>query len=208
MLHTLLEELNTKYKDHSIVVIDDGSDYNVKPYLNLCDYHRLEHNGKEKFYVNWSYCFRLCEDSKDNFFMFLPDDFSQIDSERINTIYETHKELYAYNLLNDGRPTFWTPVKPTSVTVAGIESIQTSYVDGGYFTNRRTLERISFIQDYVISSRFVFPNISSGVGETQSRKYWKSGIPMYIPNKSMCYHGTHDSVMHYELRKKQPLVSL
>ena len=208
MLLTLLQELNAKYEHERIVVIDDGSDYNAKPYLKLCDYHRLEHNGKEKFYVNWSYCFALCEDSCDDFFMFLPDDFSNIDCARINTIYETNKELYAYNLLNDGRPPFWTSVKPRSVTVAGIKSIQTSYVDGGYFTNRRTLEKISFIQDYVIPSRFAFPNISSGVGETQSRKYWINGIPMYIPEKSMCYHGTHDSVMHYELRKRQPLISI
>lgn len=207
MLLSLLEELKTKYSKERIVVIDDGSTYNPKPMLKLCEYHRLNHKGKNEFYLNWMYAFSICEQSDDDFFMFLPDDFTFIDKARIDHIYKNTNTMFAYNLLNDGRPPCWTPIVPYSTTVAGVESIQTSYVDCGYFTNRKTLERIQFTQEYIHPDRFLTPDISSGVGYTQSRKYYLFNIPMYIPKSSMCYHGTHDSVMHYEIRKQQPLLS-
>lgn len=207
MLLTLLEELKIKYSKERVIVIDDGSTYNPKPMLNLCEYYRLNHKGKNEFYLNWMYAFSICEQSDDDFFMFLPDDFTFIDKARIDHIYKNTDTMFAYNLLNDGRPPCWTPIVPHNTTVAGVESIQTSYVDCGYFTNRKTLKQIQFVQDYVHPDRFLIPDISSGVGYTQSRKYYLFNIPMYIPKSSMCYHGRHDSIMHLQLRKKQPLVS-
>ena len=206
MLEQLLDELNYKFPTERIIVIDDGSTYLV-PFLHKCEYHRLVHKGKEFFWVNWEYAFTICEQSDDDFFMFLPDDFSNIDSVRINDIYNIKDGLYAYNLLNDSRPPCWTPIKHIEERVAGVPSIRSSFVDCGYFTNRATLEAINFEQDYIHPDRFTREDISSGVGQTQSRKFYKLGIPMYIPKKSLCYHGEHDSVMHYELRKIQPLIS-
>jgi hypothetical protein len=111
-------------------------------------------------------------------------------------------------LLNDGRPQCWTPIKKKETTVAGVESYQVSYCDGGYFTNRETLEAIHFEQEFISFRRFDRGHISSGVGETQSRAFWKLGIPMYCPKKSLCFHGEHESKMHPELRKLEPLKSL
>ena len=190
------------------IVIDDGSDFDPMPFVGMCDFHRLRHKGKEQYFLNWQYAFKICAESTDDFFLFLPDDFLNVDHKTIEYLYTNLNGKYAYNLLNDGRPQCWTPVKRKEVTLAGVESYRVSYCDGGYFTNRETLEAIDFEQEFISFRRFDVQNISSGVGETQSRKFYKSYIPMYCPKKSLCYHGEHDSVMHYELRKKEPLKSL
>lgn len=190
------------------IVIDDGSDFDPMPFVGMCEFHRLEHKGKEQYFLNWQYAFEVCKQSNHDFFLFLPDDFLQIDFDTIHKLHSQIKGKYAYNLLNDGRPKIWTYIEHKEVKVEGVDSIQVSYCDGGYFTNRQTLEAINFEQDFITSSRFGRSKISSGVGESQSRKLWKLGIPMYIPKKSLCYHGEHESVMHPELRKEQPLISL
>lgn len=189
------------------VVIDDGSDFDPLLFAKKCEFHRLRHKGKEQYFLNWQYAFEICKQSDDDFFLFIPDDFSDIDYVRIDAIFNIMDGLFAYNLLNDGRPSCWTPIKKKETTVAGVESYQVSYCDGGYFTNRETLEAIQFEQEFISFRRFDRENISSGVGETQSRKFWKAGIPMYCPKKSLCYHGEHESKMHTELRKIQPLIS-
>ena len=189
-------------------VIDDGSDFDAMQFVARSYFHRLRHKGKEQYYLNWQYAFEICKQSDDDFFLFLPDDFLQIDFDTIHKLHSQIKGKYAYNLLNDGRPQCWTYVKHKEVNVEGFDSVQVSYCDGGYFTNRQTLEAINFEQDFITCRRFDRSNISSGVGESQSRKFWKLGIPMYIPKKSLCYHGEHESMMHPELRKKQPLISL
>ena len=190
------------------IVIDDGSNFDPMPFLGMCEFHRLEHKGKEQYFFNWQYAFEICKQSDDDFFLFLPDDFLSVDHKTIEHLYTNVKGKYAYNLLNDGRPKIWTYIEHKEVKVEGVDSIQVSYCDGGYFTNRQTLEAINFEQDFITSSRFGRSKISSGVGESQSRKFWKLGIPMYIPKKSLCYHGEHESMMHPELRKEQPLISL
>jgi hypothetical protein len=190
------------------VIIDDGSSFDPMPIAKKSYFHRLRHKGKEQFFLNWQYAFKICAESTDDFFLFLPDDFLNVDYKTIEQIHTNAKGKYIYNLLNDGRPQCWTPIKKKETTVAGVDSYRVSYCDGGYFTNRETLEAIHFEQEFISFRRFDREDISSGVGETQSRRFWKLGIPMYCPKKSLCFHGEHDSVMHYELRKKEPLKSL
>ena len=188
-------------------VIDDGSTFDCMPLVRKSYFHRLRHKGREQYYINWQYAFEICKQSSDDFFLFIPDDFLHINHNTIQHIYQNTEGKYVYNLLNDGRPPCWTPVVHKPVSVAGINSVRVSYVDCGYFTNRATLEAINFEQDFVSAFRFRRPGASSGVGLTQSRKMYKKFIPMYIPQKSLCYHGEHESKMHPQLRKIQPLIS-
>ena len=190
------------------IVIDDGSDFDALLFAKKCQFHRLQHKGKNQYFLNWQYAFEICKQSDDDFFLFLPDDFLQIDFDTIHKLHSQIKGKYAYNLLNDGRPKIWTYVEHKEVNIEGIDSIEVSYCDGGYFTNRQTLQAINFIQQNIPIDRFKRENISSGVGESQSRAFWRANIPMYCPKKSLCYHGTHESVMHPKLRKIQPLISL
>jgi len=188
-------------------VIDDGSDFDCMPFVGKCFFHRLRHKGREQYYLNWQYAFEICKQSDDDFFLFLPDDFLNVEHVKIKHIHSNVHGKYTYNLLNDGRPPCWTPVKHHKADIAGVPSIRVSYTDCGYFTNRKTLEAIDYKQDFISMFRFRRPGASSGVGLTQSRRYYKKFIPMYIPQKSLCYHGEHESKMHPELRKIQPLIS-
>ena len=188
-------------------VIDDGSDFDCMPLVCKSYFHKLRHKGREQYYLNWQYAFDMCKQSSDDFFLFIPDDFLHINHNTIQHIYQNTEGKYVYNLLNDGRPPIWTPIKHTPVEIAGIKSIQVSYTDCGYFTNRATLEAIHFEQEFVSYKQTARPGSSSGVGYTQSRNFYKNFIPMYIPQKSLCYHGEHKSMMHPELRKIQPLIS-
>ena len=51
------------------------------------------------------------------------------------------------------------------------------------------------------------PNKSSGVGHQITRKFRQQHVTMYTPKTSLVYHGEHDSVMHYEERKRIKLIS-
>jgi hypothetical protein len=188
-------------------VIDDGSDFDPMPFARLSYFHKLEHKGREQFYLNWQYAFEICKQSDEDFFLFIPDDFLNVNHSKIKHIYDTLQGRYAYNLLNDARPQIWTPIKHHDVEVAGVPSERVSYADCGYFTNRETLQAINFTQDDISVSRFDRSENSSGVGWSQSRRFHKKFVPMYIPKKSLCFHGAHESMMHKELRKKQPLIS-
>lgn len=188
-------------------VIDDGSDFDVMPFVSKSYFHKLKHKGKEHFYKNWQYALDICKQSDDDFFLFLPDDFINVEHTKINYIKSNVQGPYVYNILNDGRPEIWTPIKHKKTEVAGIPSFFSSYVDCGYFTNRETLKSIQFKQENISVARFERSMASSGVGWSQSRAFYKKGIPMYFPQKSLCYHGEHESMMHPKLRKIQPLVS-
>lgn len=190
------------------IVIDDGSDFDCMPFVSSSYFHKLRHKGREQYFLNWQYALALCAKSDDDFFLFLPDDFINVDYKTIKHIYNNLDGKYTYNLLNDGRPPIWTPIKHTLVNIAGVKSMRVSYTDCGYFTNRATLEAINFEQEFVSYKQTVRPGSSSGVGYTQSRNFYKNFIPMYIPQKSLCYHGEHESKMHPQLRKLQPLISL
>ena len=48
---------------------------------------------------------------------------------------------------------------------------------------------------------------SSGVGYQLSRRLIQLDIPMYKPIKSLAKHGGHESIMHTEERKLNPLKS-
>ena len=86
------------------IVIDDGSGFDPLLFAKKCEFHRLRHKGKEQYFLNWQYAFKICAESNEDFFLFLPDDFLNVDYKTIDHLYTNLKGKYAYNLLNDGRP--------------------------------------------------------------------------------------------------------
>ena len=201
MLSRLLDEVTG-------IVIDDGSDYDYSPFIGRCDYHRLPHGGKEYFWSTWNYALELCKESNSDFFLFLPDDVHDIDIETIHSLHNTLKsDPYAFNYLNVGHNTGWTPIKPQNVTIDGFNAIRCGFVDCAFFCNRKTLELLDFELECISMNRFKSDFISSGVGQQMSRRLWKKNVKMYIPERSLAVHGDHDSQMHPEERKLNPLVS-
>lgn len=185
MLSTLLNEL----KGYDVHIIDSEETY-----------------GKENFWIRMKEAIEVCLNSKHNFFMIMPDDVCNVDLKRILGFSKTSSR-FVVNLTNDGRTRCWggNPKRFRDITYEGHKYIHVDFCDCGFISNRLTLNGMRI---YPVSKTwFDRPDKSSGVGHQLSKTFRSRLTPMYIPEKSLVYHGDHDSVMHYEERKKTKLVS-
>lgn len=204
MLLSLLKEL--KGKDE-IIVLDDGSEYSPYEHLDYCDYYRSDHQGKEGFWCQWQVALDLCRKSGHDWFLFIQDDLVGVE---YNMIREVTRDLdtYAFNIVNMGGDRNWTRKPWIPRIMKGIELYEMSYVDCIFATNLKTLGLLDWEMHPVPPSRFVNPLISSGVGQQLSRRLSELRVPMYMPKKSLAYHGDHHSEMHPIERKRTPFISL
>jgi len=160
--------------------------------------------GKRKFWQTWN---DMLQDAKDNpadLYIFMPDDFLDIDIERIKKLHEQFRNrAYAYNIINDGRTEQWVRYQAKKIDK---ETMQIGFVDCGFFCNRSTLELLRFTVKEVQDKHFDRMS-SSGVGMQLTIRMHSMNIPRYCPVKSLAMHGDHESQMHPEERKQNPLIS-
>ena len=178
--------------------------------LNGFDIHVIndaESFGKRNFWKRWKQARQFCLNSKYNEFLIFPDDITCINLKAIKEIFKKNTGLFVCSVINDGRDSCWGVPKRTQPKqrLKNVTLIDKGFFDCGGLINRKTLE--SFEIDPVKDSWFNSEGKSSGVGHQITVKLRRMGIPMYVPSESMCYHGAHDSVMHYHERKKNPLVT-
>lgn len=212
MLKSLLSEL-----PFEIIVIDDGSDYSkdqtdswtMKLNHPLTDFIRTIHEGKQGFWKKWLLARQIALGTDHDYFMFLPDDVSNVDIEAVNKIISQgwDDRLFAMNLCNTGELYRWGKGREfqEDFALAGRHWKQCDYVDGCFITNRETLQAIDI--DPVPKEWFDRPEKSSGVGYQMTMKLRALNCPMMLPDRSLVYHGDHDSVMHPEHRKEVKLIS-
>lgn len=163
-----------------------------------------EFRGKRGFWKTWDDMLKHAKENKADIYIFSPDDFLNIDVERIKELHEQFKKhLYIYNLINDGRRMQWIRQEPKQIDE---NTIQVSFTDCGFFASRFTLEYLGFKIGEVHHSWFD-RNGSSGVGHQLTVRCKSKNIPCYTPVKSLAFHGDHESVMHPDERKKNPLIS-
>jgi hypothetical protein len=163
-----------------------------------------EFRGKQGFWKTWNEMFIHAKENKADLYIFAPDDFLNIDVEQIKQRHEQiKKHLYIYNLINDGRLMQWIRQEPKQINE---DTIHVSFTDCGFFISRHTFEHLGFKMGEVSPTWFQ-RNGSSGVGYQLTIRAKARGIPCYTPVRSLAYHGDHESVMHPELRKKEPLIS-
>jgi hypothetical protein len=163
-----------------------------------------EFRGKRGFWRTWDDMLKHAQLNKADLYIFTPDDFLDIDIERIKELHEQFKKhLYIYNLINDGRNEQWVRMTPKPIDK---QTTQISFTDCGFFASRHTLEYLGFKMGEVNPKWFDL-NGSSGVGYQLTIRAKSKGIPCYKPTKSLAYHGDHPSVMHEAERLKNPLIS-
>ena len=204
MLMSLLKELQGK---DEIIVMDDGSDYDPFPYVEYCDYYRSEHMGKEGFWAQWQSALYLCNDSGHDWFVFLQDDLKGVRYDKLREVTE-NLDTFAFNVVNMGRDRGWTRLPWINKRVGDLRCQKMGYVDCIFATNRNTLDLLDWTIHPVAASRFINPLISSGVGQQLSRRFAQLNVPMYLPRKSLAYHGDHESEMHPIERKRTPFISV
>jgi hypothetical protein len=166
-------------------------------------------DGKRKFWIKWREAVKLALESNHDWFLFLADDFSNINMNAINqlatSIWDNH--LVAINILNDGRTHCWGmhSTGQPEFDAYGITLKEVGFVDCGYLTNRHTLKNLK-IED-VGQWWFDRPDKSSGVGFQTTKQFRQLGVKMMMPTPSLADHGKHESVMHGDHRKETPLVA-
>ena len=164
------------------------------------------HRGKKGFWKTWNEALKKCEENVDDIYLFMPEDFLNLDFDRVREMHERMKhEPYVFNIINDGRHQSWGAFKKQD-PVNGVEQI--GFCDGGFFCNRKALEAIGFYMIEINERRWKeFPNLSSGIGQQLTGRFHRAKVKMYKPVKSLAYHGDHESKMNPEERKKNPLIS-
>ena len=182
------------------IIYDDGSTYETK----LPNYHRHEHRGKKGFIHTWEDMLKVCRNNNADLYIFMGDDFHDLDLERL---YQYHQQFkvypYACNIINDGRTKCWTNLSCLDMG----DYYRLGFVDGGFFCNREALERINFSLGSLPNGWHNKANRSSGVGMLLSKGFYSTRVKMYTPKKSLAFHGDHESKMHPQERKKNPLIS-
>jgi hypothetical protein len=160
--------------------------------------------GKHGFWKQWQVAFNFCLENKDELYIFMGDDFLDMDWQRVKETHERFKhEPYACNLINDGRTQCWNNFKPIKVDE---KFMQIGFCDGGFLCNFEALRKLNFTM-YETPIYTTQPNRSSGVGQQLTTRFNKTGVKMYLPIKSLCFHGDHESKMHPQERLKNPLIS-
>ena len=178
------------------VIKNDGSDYEVLHPNTLTH----EHRGKEGFWITWDEMLKDCQDDAD-LYLFMPDDFLDIDIKRILELHEQFKDTaYVYNIINDGRSGMWTGIQERQIDDS---TIMCGMVDCGFFCNSTALRRLGFKVPQLEAT-----STASGVGQYLSTQFLKARVLMYKPVKSLATHGIHESKMHYEERLRNPLKSI
>lgn len=190
-------------------VLDDGSDlFDPSTIVPKGRLSVFRHGGKQMFWLKFSFAIDMCKKSNHDSFVFLQDDCLDLDIESIRSIFTIWKDHeFVINLINDGREQCWghyrMGLKP--IPMKNNTLIEVGYADCIFMTNRKTLRVIEIRP--VPKSWFDRPDKSSGVGAQFTKQFRLLGVPMLKPEKSFCYHGSHESTMHKEHRKKLPLIS-
>ena len=164
-----------------------------------------EHRGKKGFWKTWNEILQAAEKIEADIYLFMPDDFEDIDIDRIKYLHTKLKRPYAFNIINDGRTKCW--VNKACVDMGQYYSV--GFVDCGFFCGRDTLDKLGYWMNPPYKAWWQqSENISSGVGMMLSKRLYNAGVRCYKPKYSLAKHGDHESKMHPQERQQTPLKSI
>ena len=166
-------------------------------------------DGKRMFYAKWQEAVRRCLASKSNWFLFLPDDYTNINLKVINKLTQQgwDNAFLAFNVANCGRTECWGRHKTNQpdIVVDNITFKEVGFVDCSYLTNRTTLQYLKI--EEMPPEWWDRPDKSSGVGFQNTNQFRRIGVKMMMPTPTLAKHGAHESVMHGSHRLTTPLIA-
>jgi FkbM family methyltransferase len=225
----LLVKLLTDIKENSedfeikLLICNDGSssDYRVvlnylrKHFLNNFHYiPSLTNGGKQNYWTLIDKLYKQALKIKFDYAIQLPDDVSLVPGffSRAINIYdkiEDNKKVCLDILSSPGRvgKSEWTNQEVTTHLAGNIPVYKTGWVDMCFISDKKYFEALNYTINKV-NDRWVNKlNNSSGVGKQISTRLVTSGYSLYQVKNSLVIHGSHDSVMHRNLRKTSPLIT-
>ena len=204
MLNIILDEIDAfldAQTDLTIdyTIIDDGSSYNHPKMV------KFEHTGKPGYWKKWDYVLNSLKDTDYDAYIFMPNDIMKIDFETILKYINDYKDKpYVLNITTDDRTTCWNTRQMIRINTT-INKV--FFTDCGFICSYAALAALDFRMIPIDANRFNKPNISSGVGQQLTQRFNEKNVSIFMPTYSLSYHGTHQSLMHPNERKHNPLVS-
>lgn len=201
-----------------IIVFDDASEISYDLSNYDVEYIKYSNNhGKKKYWKLITDTMQICKEVDSKYFIYLPDDVRLVDDFFTKSI-----SLYENIIDNDkvclsllltqqqiGKPN-WTKFNPIEM-----DSVyKTQWCDLCFISEKKFFNVLGYEVNEIPLTRWNNKRtkinrefLSSGVGENLSRRIYNSGFNMYHVKNSLVTHGDHDSIMNYELRKKQKLTT-
>lgn len=224
MLLPLLQQINCQRANHELAVICvhdgpssgyEGIEKYLKSNFGNTLYSTQDHFGKSHYYrvINVLYEIAKAEHEKRKFdyFIQIPDDIALADNffekaiRQFEIILDPKK--VCLNLLNDGRnQPGWTRQPHKEVKFCHTLYILTQWVDMCFLSTSRFFELLNWKILRIDQLWASNPNLSSGVGLQISQRLFSDGNNIYQVNKTLVSHGDHESVMHPEHRRLNPLI--
>ena len=223
LLDLLLTDVKKNKSNHeiSVYVYDDASTISYDEVLNKhkdlnIAYKKLDKNhGKREYWQVVNHGFMDAMVSKAHFFIKLDDDVRLVNGffdkciSYWNNIPDPRK-ICINPLLDDLRKgkAVWTGKNPKEVTHGPYTYWNSGWVDMMFFCERRFFEELNFKITPICKSRWARDSSrSSGVGAQISERLTGVGLSMYQPGSTLVTHKDHQSQMHGNLRKQEPIVS-
>ena len=222
MLLTLLKDIYKQSKDFNIdllIIRDKGSaDYKktisyLKRYFsfNHAFFEVQTHQGKKNYWQLINYGYMYLKNKSFDYLIQIPDDVRLIDN-----FFKVSVELYSHindkkkaclNILADRRrfTAQWTEIQPKQLNK---DIIKTGWVDMAYISTKNYLKALNYEILPVPISWASNKKRSSGVGMQISQRLVSKGYNLYNVVNSLIYHGSHNSVMHPNERKQNPIISI
>lgn len=214
MLIRLLENIESEKKDFKIkiIVFNDGSDekYDLSKF-DVTHIKMYPNGGKQKYWVLFNNTFKIIKNIKSKYFIYLPDDVKLVDNffETVKYEYEKIKDIkkICLSILTDNRTTRtnWTNFNPIHFDSV----IKTQWNDLCFISEKKFFDILDYKINPISINRWKKnSNLSSGVGEQISILLHNKNYSLYHTKKSMVYHGDHESLMNYDERKNNKLITI
>lgn len=187
------------------VYLDGGCEYEwTNP---LVTFHKLDKPpGREHYWKVWNRILADARDSEWDYFLALPDDFTpavRFPIRQAVALMWAYPEIDALVPVVDkrGRGPCWVAVDPVR---HGSVLWRTGWIDGCFICHRNFLQELNWELPAMSPNHFN-TNQSSGVGKWMSLMANDRKQGIYQVDKTLYRHGGHESVMHKEFRKENPL---
>lgn len=163
--------------------------------------------GRRRYWRTMQKLYDQFKQAEFDYFYFFPDDF-RLAPDYFNRSIEywnlvDDDKMIGLNTMNTHRVNpGWTNFYPVDVDFGGVTFTRTQWLDCHVMARRNYFEALNWAVPSAKNWRYG----SSGVGAMISKKLHSLGYTMYCcPN--LIGHGDHESVMHYEERRSNPLIA-
>lgn len=165
--------------------------------------------GKDRFWMTVRECLQLAKKAEFDYFILLQDDLELCD-RFFHRVMETWEAVgrtgNVVNLLTDqhraGR-SIWGQPPPEHHDMGGLHLVKCNWTEPIFFTDRAALEKL----DYEVHPIDAVEGLGTRVGKQISSRWNDAGVRIWQAQETFVHHGTHESVMHPELRRITPLIA-